>query len=413
MLTLRWLAEQIFDESDEEDVEDGRVKTEQIGAKDGEPASLPGPPVQQVLAAAGPQLSKDVGGSSRRRRLRDAMGQDLVDKRLLTDLVWPGVPSGGGRREAWQMLLGYRSLCKERRTATLRRKRQEYASLRREIYDASPAAATKRTSTSRESSWVFLCGNVEADAFRQIRKDLPRIVLCGASSQESPFHGIQVLVDDSRIQELMERVLLIWSIRHPGAGYVQGLSDVLLPLLLVFLADRAGVELCSLGVSCLDLLGSNDLESIEADCYWCLAKLLSEVADHYTEGQPGLQRAAVQLRSLVARSDEELALHLEEEGLNFNTIVLRWLGCLMVRDLPLPCCVRLWDTCIAESSSADRRSCFASFLLHFCAAFLLAHSDSLVDAPFDELMAFVQQPPSQDPKCRRTAAMTTIQSRKC
>lgn len=31
----------------------------------------------------------------------------------------------------------------------------------------------------------------------------------------------------------MERVLYIWSIRHPASSYVQGMNDLLCPLLLV------------------------------------------------------------------------------------------------------------------------------------------------------------------------------------
>eukprot|EP00414_Alexandrium_minutum_P011705 CAMPEP_0113830886 /NCGR_PEP_ID=MMETSP0328-20130328/6566_1 /TAXON_ID=39455 /ORGANISM="Alexandrium minutum" /LENGTH=90 /DNA_ID=CAMNT_0000799025 /DNA_START=1 /DNA_END=269 /DNA_ORIENTATION=+ /assembly_acc=CAM_ASM_000350 len=90
----------------------------------------------------------------------------------------------------------------------------------------------------------------------------------------------------------MERVLLLWSVRQPAAGYVQGHHDVLLPLLLVFLADCAGADLASgdLGVESLDSVPPGALEDIEADCFWCLSKVLGEVADYYTEGQPGLQR---------------------------------------------------------------------------------------------------------------------------
>jgi len=29
---------------------------------------------------------------------------------------------------------------------------------------------------------------------------------------------------------------------------------------------------------------------VEADCYWCLCKLLDSIQDHYTFAQPGIQR---------------------------------------------------------------------------------------------------------------------------
>jgi len=54
-------------------------------------------------------------------------------------------------------------------------------------------------------------------------------------------------------------------------------------------------------------------------------------------------------------------------------------------------CIRLWDTCIAESAEAGCAG-FANFPTYFCAAFLLEHSAELRAGSFDEIIAFVQQP---------------------
>lgn len=37
----------------------------------------------------------------------------------------------------------------------------------------------------------------------------------------------------------MERVLYIWAIRHPASSYVQGMNDLLTPLLLVAMLPHA------------------------------------------------------------------------------------------------------------------------------------------------------------------------------
>merc|ERR1719352_822290 len=164
---------------------------------------------------------------------------------------------------------------------TLQNKRHGYAELRRELYDSSPvlaklglpeaqrATSCQTTPPSGISTWAWN-GSEEEATLEQIRRDLPRIVVRGPHSVR-----LQALVDSPRIHSVMERVLFLWAVRQPAAGYVQGLHDVLLPLLLVFCADAAQ--------KCVD--------DLEADSYWCLAKVLSEVVDHYTDGQPGLQRA--------------------------------------------------------------------------------------------------------------------------
>jgi hypothetical protein len=43
------------------------------------------------------------------------------------------------------------------------------------------------------------------------------------------------------------------------------------------------------------------LEELEADVYWCLARLVEGIQDHYTPSQPGIQRMIHQMRELVHR----------------------------------------------------------------------------------------------------------------
>jgi hypothetical protein len=38
---------------------------------------------------------------------------------------------------------------------------------------------------------------------------------------------------------------------------------------------------------------------VEADCYWCLCRLLEGIQDHYTYAQPGIQRTVFRLKELV------------------------------------------------------------------------------------------------------------------
>merc|ERR1711872_366628 len=63
------------------------------------------------------------------------------------------------------------------------------------------------------------------DTFRQIAIDVPRM---------SPLVG---LFQQRCVQEMVERILYIWAIRHPASGYVQGINDLVTPFLMVFLQD--------------------------------------------------------------------------------------------------------------------------------------------------------------------------------
>ncbi|XLT46878.1 hypothetical protein HN873_039482, partial [Arachis hypogaea] len=50
-------------------------------------------------------------------------------------------------------------------------------------------------------------------------------------------------------------------------------------------------------------LSAEKISNIEADCYWCLSKLLDGMQDHYTFAQPGIQRLVFKLKELVRRID--------------------------------------------------------------------------------------------------------------
>lgn len=56
-------------------------------------------------------------------------------------------------------------------------------------------------------------------------------------------------------------------------------------------------------------LQSSMLE-VEADCYWCLSKLLEGIQDHYTYAQPGIQRTVFRIKELIRSENSSLSWHL-------------------------------------------------------------------------------------------------------
>ena len=132
-------------------------------------------------------------------------------------------------------------------------------------------------------------------------------------------------------------------------------------------------------------LAEEDRNNIEADSFWCLSKLLDGIQDNYTFAQPGIQNKVRQLKELIERVDGmkncsnvisifscgpsiitvELHHHLIRHEVDYLQFSFRWMNNLLMRELPLLCTVRLWDTCLSQSHG------FAEFHLYICAAFLL------------------------------------------
>lgn len=125
--------------------------------------------------------------------------------KALRQLAWNGIPSVY-RTDVWQLLLGYVPTHKDRRGNAMIRKRKEYL-------QSIPLYFNMSDETDRTTQ--------DGEILRQIRVDMPR------TCPNTPFfHQIP-------IRNAMERILYIWSIRHPASGYVQGMNDLVTPLFLV------------------------------------------------------------------------------------------------------------------------------------------------------------------------------------
>lgn len=257
------------------------------------------------------------------------------------------------------MILGYLPPVKDRRVPGLAKKQDEYEELKQRHY-----RPVEGPGDSEESLAIL----------RQIRVDIPRT---------SP--GMTVF-SHAKVQQLMERVLYIWSVRHPASGYVQGMNDLVTPFIAVLLASELHLPLGELQMEAAD---DSILDRVEAGAYWCLTKFLSDIQDHYTAGQPGIQQMVLKLQEIVRRIDDKLYAHLELQGLDFIQFSFRWMNCLLLREFPFPCVLRLWDAYIAEPPDG-----FSSFHVYVCAVFLIYWSPQLKQMDFQQLMLFMQRLPT-------------------
>ena len=338
--------------------------------------STPTTDLSPSSSAPSPSHSPKSAPSDHRRNVRllhfqRLLNEQTLDLSALRSLAWNGVPAEC-RADVWRLLLGYLPLSKARRESMLDKRRQEYITFLRQHYltlSSSPAAS------------------LDTETLNQIQQDVPRT---------SPAY---LFFKRPAIQKSLERVLFIFSIRHPASGYVQGMNDLVTPFYCVMLdaAVSGGGEMVLSGGREDDARVSEAVMlAVEADCYWCLSSFLDAVQDHYTFAQPGIQRCVYRLSSLVQSLNPSLHAHLESEQVSFMHFAFRWMNCLLMREMSLPCTVRLFDTYIASSStSSGGLSSFASFHVYVCTAFLLQWSKQLTALDFQDLILFLQRPPTE------------------
>ena len=77
---------------------------------------------------------------------------------------------------------------------------------------------------------------------------------------------------------MLQRVLFLWNTRHPACGYVQGMNEILVPLIVVFLSEICCINTESyLEPPGFHALSDEQLFSVEADSYWCLQRILYKI----------------------------------------------------------------------------------------------------------------------------------------
>ncbi|CAL8366784.1 unnamed protein product [Lota lota] len=291
---------------------------------------------------------------SRQDKFRQLLASPNTDLEELRKSSWSGIPREV-RPITWRLLSGYLPANMERRDLVLKRKRDEYFGFIEQYYHSRTDEHYK-------------------DTYRQIHIDIPRT------------NPLIPLFQQPTVQEVFERILFIWAIRHPASGYVQGINDLVTPFFVVFLSEFVEEDVENFEMAGLPL---ETQRNIEADSFWCMSKLLDGIQDNYTFAQPGIQNKVKALEELVSRIDMDIHGHLKRYEVEYLQFAFRWMNNLLMRELPLRCTIRVWDTYQAEAEG------FSHFHLYVCAAFLIEWRKEILSmVDFQGLLMLLQNLPT-------------------
>jgi len=132
-------------------------------------------------------------------------------------------------------------------------------------------------------------------------------------------------------------------------GYVQGMSDLLAPILVV-------------------------MEN-EVDAFWCFAGFVRLVGSNFEKDQQSMKRQLQQLQLLLSFLDPELANYLDSQESSNMYFCFRWLLILFKREFSFPDIMRLWEVVWTG------RPC-TNFHLLLCVAVLMSEKTTLMESNF-------------------------------
>ncbi|BFU23090.1 TBC domain containing protein [Entamoeba histolytica HM-1:IMSS-B] len=302
-----------------------------------------------------PQIPEQKDDFERLQSFIEVLSPKLINKKKLQKLSWNGI-AWQLRHKVWKILLGQVPLDQDKVEDVLKQKRTSYIEMRKKMLND--------LRVNEENHYI------------QIKKDLKR------SNKEIPF------LFNSKIQTMMENVLLVWALRHPACGYVQGMNDLLVPLIYVYMTEYTYDQ--ELTDERINIIPSMLLECCEADSYWGLDSIMSRIQDNYTLEQQGIMNKVQRMEQIVKIATPELYQHLADNGVMFLQFAFRWINCCLLREFKLGTALRLWDSYMSVEDGTG----FSELNMYCSASLLTYYSKDLLNMDFSEIIQFLQHLPT-------------------
>lgn len=231
------------------------------------------------------------------------------------------------RSEVWKYLLGYYSWDStlKKRQEERKRKVDDYFRMKLQWKTISPDQE-RRFSVLRERK-----GLIEKDVNRT---DRTQKFFSGDRNQ-----NLQVLYD----------ILMTYCLYNFDLGYVQGMSDLLSPVLVV-------------------------MEN-EVDAFWCFAGLMERMCQNFEMDQGGMKKQLTQIQKLMQVYDPELYTYLESHDSGNFYFCFRWILIHFKREFHFHEISRLWEVLWTDLPCQN-------FHLIFSLAILDSEKSTLIENKF-------------------------------
>uniref|UniRef100_A0A1A7X1Y0 TBC1 domain family member 15 n=1 Tax=Iconisemion striatum TaxID=60296 RepID=A0A1A7X1Y0_9TELE len=219
----------------------------------------------------------------------------VKDVELLKHEVFKGGLCHSLRKEVWKFLLGYFpwSSTSEERRSLQRAKTDEYFRMKLQWKSVSEEQE-RRNSRLRD--------------FRSlIEKDVNRTDRTNRFYEGLNNPGLTLLHD----------ILMTYCMYDFDLGYVQGMSDLLSPILYV-------------------------MEN-EVDAFWCFVSFMDQMHQNFEEQMQGMKTQLIQLSTLLRLLDLTFWNYLESQESGYLYFCFRWLLIRFKRELSFQDVLRLWE----------------------------------------------------------------------
>ena len=242
------------------------------------------------------------------------------------------------RKEAWKFLLHYYPYQStfEEREKICKQREKEYFILKTQWQTVS-AKQMSRFSKFKEAK-------------HRIEKDVVR------TDRVHAFYADGEDGSKNKNVVLLFEILFTYSFYNFDLGYVQGMSDLLSPILYI-------------------------LEGDEVESFWCFAEHMENMQNNFAEDQNGMHMHLNHLRDLIRVMDPSFHSYLEDRDCLNLFFCYRWLLINFKREFHFQDVIKLWEAILSEHLSIY-------FPIFFSLAILDSYKHSIVNKSmeFDDIL---------------------------
>ncbi|GLV33154.1 TBC1 domain family member 15/17 [Carabus blaptoides fortunei] len=226
--------------------------------------------------------------------LQDMEGR-IQDVDGVKQVIFRGGVSASLRNEVWKYLLGYYPWhsTREERQRIHETKNREYFNMKLQ-WRSMTSVQESHFSDYRERKSL-------------IEKDVNR------TDRTMPFYA----GDDNPNLCVLSDILMTYVMYNFDLGYVQGMSDLLSPILCLM---------------------DNEVES-----FWCFVGFMDKVCNNFDMDQAGMKEQLQQLHTLLSFAEPELACYLNRHDSGNMFFCFRWLLVWFKREFSQDDIMRLWE----------------------------------------------------------------------
>ncbi|XP_035721297.1 TBC1 domain family member 15-like [Vespa mandarinia] len=224
---------------------------------------------------------------------KDSEGR-IVDSDAVKEIIFRGGISPSLRYEVWKFLLNYYPWNSSHieRLEIRKKKADEYFNMKLQWRSMTP---------SQENRFADF-----RDRKSLIEKDVNR------TDRTHPYYS-----GDNNHLELLYDILMTYVMYNFDLGYVQGMSDLLSPILC--------------------------LMDSESDAFWCFVGFMDKVSTNFEMDQTGMKAQLCHLYTLLNTTDRQLAHYLNQHDSGNMFFCFRWLLVLFKREFNSIDIMKLWE----------------------------------------------------------------------